>query len=483
MQEAHNPKLKTVKKLIVNHPYIASYLLGCLYFGLVMSWMFTVRTSQIAQGRAAYAVGISAAAITVSSFALGFVVFTFIFRRLKLRLDSNSSLILVPAAWVASEYLRSVIFSIISLGPTGKIGAYWSYGDIGYILGLTPLTYLGRLGGVYFLSFITALLIVLIIRIYRTKDYYYVLTILLFLIAINVICWKIYDNANGKQIVVSTLSYKSVEYPSVQSNEATKLIDRLETTSPDTVVLPEYSGFFAKDSMKNDKLLQNYMQNSGVVIQSRREIYESYNKNMLVFLNPSGKLMNEQQKWFTIPSGEYVPYVYQVLLAYAGKGQLLLDFRNQKSVLPGSTPEIPFTYEGVTYGSLVCSGITSPIQYRKLAFQGATILTNSASLGSLGVSSFHHTQAQIMARQYAINTARPFVQSAKDAPAFIYDHNGILLGKSSQGIVQAKVLTNKKKTPYVILGNWIVMCSALLIIARLVSLLIFKPKNNIINHK
>jgi len=483
MQKVLIKKHKIVTKFIINHPYISSYVLGCIYFGIVMSWMFTVRTSEIAEGKAAQLVGISAAVITVSSFAFGFVIFTFIVRRLKLQLDAKNTLILIPAAWVVSEYFRSVFFSVISFGPTGRIGAYWSYGNIGYILGLTPLTYLGRLGGVYSLSFIAVLLVILLIRIRRSKDYFFICMILLFIILLNIICWKAYDQTNDSKITVSTFSYKSVEYPEIQSNEATNLIKRLDTTPHDVVVLPEYSGFFAKDSQANDKLLQDYMQNSGIVIQSRREIYESYNKNMLVFLTPNGKRMNEQQKWFTVPSGEYVPYVYQILLAYAGKGQLLLDFRNQKSVLPGSAPEIPYTFDGVTYGSLICSGITSPQQYRKLVSKGATILTNSASLGSLGVSSLHHAQAQIMARQYAIDTARPFVQSAKDAPAFIYDHNGRLLGKTSQGIVQAEVLTNKKRTPYAVFGDWIVVCSTLLIAIRLVFLLIFKLDNYTINHK
>jgi apolipoprotein N-acyltransferase len=471
---------KKIQRITMQHPFVVSFVAGCIYFAVVMSWMFTVRTSEIAKGNAAKYVGISAALIMVSSFATGFVLFTLIIRKLKIRIDSKSALILIPAAWVVSEYLRAVFFSIVSLGPTGRIGPYWSYGDVGYILGLTPLTYLGRLGGVYFLSFIAVFIIVLIIRTFRLRAYRFAIILLVAVSLLSALCWKLYSHANGRKISIAALSYRSVEYPLIQSNEARKLIERQGAQTPEVVVLPEYSGFYVKDSKNNDQLLQAFMKNHGLVIQSRREIQDSYNKNMLVFLAPNGQLLNEQQKWFTVPSGEYVPYVYQVLLAYAGQGQLLLDFRNQKSVLPGDRPETPYTFDGVSYGSLVCSGITSPEHYRALAANGAVVLTNSASLGSLGVSSFHHTQAQMMAQRYAIDTARPFIQSAKDAPAFIYDHNGKLLGKTTNGIIQTEVTANSKKTPYTLFGDWIVVMSSLIIVIVISRPLIFhKKKDNI----
>ena len=469
--------------LIQRHPYLAAFLAGCIYYGIAVSWMFTIRTAEIAKGNAAKFVGISAAIIMVGSFAMGFVFFVWFLRRMHVDIRDKKALILIPSAWALSEFIRAYFFSIVSLGPTGRVGAYWSYGDIGYVFGLTPLTYLGRLGGVYFLSFIGVLLIVLGIRTLYLKSYRFTVLILSVVIIATFLCWKIYAQANGKTINVAALSYHSVQYPNIQSDEAKPYFIHRPFVSPQAVVLPEYSGFYSQDSKPNDYLLEKYTQRRGVVIQSRREIQDSYNKNMLVFTTPTGTLLNAQQKWFTVPSGEYVPYVYQVLLAYAGQGQLLLDFRNQKSVLPGDSPETPYAYEGVKYGSLVCSGITSPEHYRRLAADGATILTNSASLGSLGVTSFHHMQAQLMAQRYAVDTARPFVQSAKDAPAYIYDHNGQLLAKTNKGLIQADVATNSRRTPYVLFGNWIIALSTILVCMRLYETLKNKKKKGTIKRK
>ena len=88
-----------------------------------------------------------------------------------------------------------------------------------------------------------------------------------------------------------------------------------------------------------------------------------------------------------------------------------------------------------------------------------------------------------MAQRYAIDTARPFIQSAKDAPAFIFDHNGKLLGKTTDGIIQAEVKVNKRRTPYTILGNWVVALSVLVILTQLYAVLKFGKKRDTIKHK
>lgn len=475
------------KKIIYNfklHPYRYAFLTGCVYFSIVINWMFTIRTSEIAQGSTAKIVGLSAALIMLSSFACGFVFFIFIYRRLSIKLASRWSLLLIPAAWVLSEFLRAWFFSIVSLGPTGKIGAYWTYGNLGYIAGLTPFTFIGRLGGVYLLSFLVVLLIVAVIRMKRLKIYSELLIIIVVLSVTSFMCWFLYRQADGKTIDAGTFSYKSTQYPDVQSDEGAKLIKGRSITPLDLVVLPEYSGFFQEDSSSNDATLRTILKKNGLVIHSKKEPQESYNKNMLIFISPDGRVLNKQQKWFTIPSGEYIPYVYQVLLAYGGNEQLLLDFRNQKSVIPGNIREVPYTYDNVSHGALICSGITSPENYRLLVNEGASILTNSASLGSLGIKSSHHTQSQMMARRYAVDNARPFIQSAKDAPAFIYDHNGKLVAKASDDIAYATVTTNNKKTPYTRLGNWILIFSSIAILGRAMMLLLNeRNKSKVVNNR
>ncbi|MEI6481533.1 MAG: nitrilase-related carbon-nitrogen hydrolase [Candidatus Saccharibacteria bacterium] len=427
--------------------------------------MFGIRTSRIASGTAANLVGLSAAIIMVCTLALGFVLFIFLYSKLKVRLVSRSSLLLIPALWIITEYCRSLLFSIVCLGPTGKIGAFWTYGDFGYLLGSTPLTFIGRLGGLYLLGFIVVLLAVTSIRVVLFKDYKVALMVALVVFVLALFGWLPYRQVDGKRIKIAAISYADEKEPKLSTMPAAKVLAARPIKPVDVFVLPEYSGFFTNNPPAHNRLLQQHLNKKAVVIDSQKQMQESYVKNMLTFANYDGKVLGSQPKWFTIPAGEYIPYIYQVLLAYAGQEQLLLDFRNQHSVAPGSQPIVPFWYDGTAYGSLVCSGITSPEFYQSLSNEGAEILTNSAALGTLGVSNLHHIQAQTMARRYAVDNARPFVQSAKDAPAYIYDYNGILLAKSKgEQIIVASVQTNRKKTPYSKFGNWILIVSLSLLL-------------------
>ena len=89
-----------------------------------------------------------------------------------------------------------------------------------------------------------------------------------------------------------------------------------------------------------------------------------------------------------------------------------------------------------------------------------------------------------MARRYAVDNARPFIQSAKDAPAFIYDHNGKLVAKASDDIAYATVTTNNKKTPYTRLGNWILIVSSFAILGRVIMLLLNdNNKSKVVNNR
>jgi apolipoprotein N-acyltransferase len=425
--------------------------------------MYGIRTSEIAPGYVGEVVGFTAFIIMVTSFSSGFVIFIFVIKRLKITLHSPKAILLIPSVWVLAEFLRAILFSIVSLGPSGRIGSYWTYGNLGYFLTITPLRFIGRIGGVYLLSFITVFIIVAILQ-KRTR---FLLSTIAVLSILSITSWYAYKPSYKQpSLNVATANYPSTPYPELPSPALNKRILKDTINKVDVLILPEYSHYFEKHTEQDKQALNRIMKDTGIVIDSVRENNSVQAQNFLRFMRPNGEVLQMQAKWFTVPAGEYIPYIYQVILAYVGQERLLLDFRNQRSINPGTKIEQPYEYNGVRYGSLVCSGVTSPEFYRHLTNKGANILTNSASLGTLGVSSLFHIETQTMIRQFAVDNARPFVQAAKDGPSYIYNSDGRQIGSSTGNIdiVSAEVYVNNKTTLYTRFGNWILYAAAIMLI-------------------
>jgi apolipoprotein N-acyltransferase len=209
----------------------------------------------------------------------------------------------------------------------------------------------------------------------------------------------------------------------------------------------------------------------GLVIHSARENVEGLGHNMLTFQAADGRMLNQQEKWFVVPAGEFIPYIYQVALAYAGQERLLLDFNNQKSVNRGEKIEEPYIFDGVSYGAHACSGVMAPDFYNQLAQAGADIFTNSAALDTMGISPLFHIESKSMNQLTAIAHAKPFIQSAKGGPAYIIDKDGKTLSRSDSsdgGVASAEITVNNTKTIYSLFGDWVVYVSIVFVVAAAV---------------
>jgi apolipoprotein N-acyltransferase len=425
--------------------------------------MFSIRTAEIEQGIAVKFVAFSAGLIMTGSFALGFVLFVWLYRRLGLRLTQRRALWMVPALWVVTEYVRAIIFSVVSMGPGGRIGPYWTFGNIGYLMAETPFGFAARFGGLYLLTGIAALLFVAGYQSWKKRDPLPILIVVFVAGLLSFAGYHSYKTASGPTRTIGTVRYAYKQEATQYSNESYSILEQVPDDSLDILVLPEYSHYFEEARDEDIPRVQRIMRrDDGLVIHSAREDIQSLGHNMLTFQAPDGQVLNQQEKWFVVPAGEYVPYIYQVILAYAGQERLLLDFNNQKSVNRGETVESPYVFDGVSYGAHACSGVIAPEFYNQLAQAGADVFSNSAALDTMGVSPLFHIESQNMNRLAAIAHAKPFIQGAKGGPAYIIDHNGQLVGKNYElggGVVIGDVQTNTTKTLYTYLGDWIVYLS------------------------
>lgn len=472
-----SPLLKRPQYWLEHHPYWGAYITGIVYFSLVFSWMVTIRTGEVASGLVAQLVVISTAVVTVSSLSVGFIIFVWFKRRLQLRWTNMRALWLIPALWVISEYVRAIVFSIVSLGPDGRIGPYWTFGHLGYYAVDTPFVYMARLGGLYLLSFMIMAMLVAIYQWWHLNRWQPFAVIMSIALICSGLGWSLYRSTQGRIVSVGAAKYARRETPYQYSSESYAVLNSGPKRSLDVLVLPEYSHYFdASVYQKADQAVLTPLmkRDNGLIIHSSRENTSTKGHNLLTFQTVTGDILNQQQKWFIVPAGEYVPYIYQVALAYAGHGQMLLNFNQQKSVSRGEAPEQPFLFEGVKYGAQACSGVLSPDFYSQLARQGAEIFTNSAALDTLGISPLFHHEVEQMNRLSAVAHAKPFVQSAKGGPAYIMDKDGrqLTAATASEGVViSADVQTNSRRTLYSWLGDWVVYVSAAAVVwlvARLV---------------
>jgi len=428
--------------------------------------MFGLRTAEIAQGLAFKFVSFSAATIMVSSFALGYVFFVWLWRRLKLSFDGERWW-LIPFVWVAAEYLRSVFFSFVSFGPGGRIGAYWSFGNVGYWLVDTPLAFAARWGGLYLLCLMVAWLVVAGIKSWLSKSYKPVSYTVLIIFLLSFSGWLAYRTPTGPERSIAAVQFSNEYSPEAFSTNASDQLGRLPENSVDTIVLPEYSHLWEEKTTNDTAAATRALKSpSGLVIDSTQEKSVSLAHNLITYHAADGSHLFTQQKWFSIPGGEYVPYIYQVILAYAGQEQLLMHFNDQKSINHGEVPEQPFYFNGVYWGGLACSGAIAPDLYRGMADRGATVLTNSASLDTMGLSPLYHEEARGMARLHAIANSRPFIQAARGGLSFIFDNNGKFIDQSQKRgyqLLSGNINANETKTIYTMFGDWVVFMSIILI--------------------
>lgn len=448
------------------HPYWVAFLIGAAYFGYVISWMFTLRTAEIATGVATKIVATTAAMIMVATFALGYVFFVWLVRVLKLSIYDKKWW-LIPFAWVVAECARAILFSVVSLGPGGRIGSFWTFGNAGYWIVYTPLVYIARWGGLYLLSLTVAFFVVTVLRSIRSKKWSEPVLVLAAASMLSLAGWAAYAKPNGQTRSIAAVQFANEFSPEAFSTSTAEMLGTLPEKSIDAIILPEYSHLWEKDADKDTAAITRVLRDSkGVVVDSVQERAAGLGHNLVTYHRADGSPVFEQKKWFSVPGGEYVPYIYQVVLAYAGQEQLLLHFQDQKSVEHGETHEEPYRFDGEAYGGLACSGAFVPELYRGMTMRGATILSNSASLDTMGISDLYHIEARQMARLHAVANARPFIQAARGGFSYVIDSNGTYVdGVTQRGykLVHGDVVTNSRITPYTLLGDWIVWVGLVLI--------------------
>lgn len=438
-----------------------SLLYGYVFFGTTLAWVYGIHTTELIADTFFSVVFLGLTyAIMVGSLAVGFLFFGIFYRVLRVS-TKNWTILCIPVIFTVSEYFRSVFFSVFSLGDGGIVGPYWNFGSLGFLTVNTPLKYATRIVGLYGSSLLVVLIAVIIFQLLRKKYNYGLLFLIPLLVTIS--GWYFYRTSNGTSLSVATTSLSDTTEDGYQDDLTKKVAGAGELQ---LLVLPEYSYYF----VDSDGETTNYKipKNVALTIDSGTDRQSGLIKNMVSYHDNNSNLLQSYQKHFLIPGGEFIPYIYHIILFYSGNTSLVSQFHQKHALISASQKERPYIFNGVSYGSLACSGAIAPSLYTSLANDGAEVFTNSASISTLGVSPLYYRQASQMSAFTAIANARPFVQSARGGSSYMLTKDGHTTATekaaTDSAIVGGRVITNKTRTVYTLLGEWLVWLSAAIMI-------------------
>lgn len=275
--------------------------------------------------------------------------------------------------------------------------------------------------------------------------------------------WFFNSNPSGQK-----LSAKSVSIPGkIETGYAEALKKIINSAGhTDLLVLPEYSRFFIDETgTKTNHTLPN---TTKLIIDSASSVDEKKISNKVSYYDHNGEVLKQYKKWFLIPGGEYIPYIYHMILFYSGNRNLIDQFHISNTVNKPAMREQPYTFNNTTYGVLACSGAIAPSLYRSLTSSGAEVLVNSASISTLGVTESYYFQATHMSKFIATANARPYIQSSRGGPSYILNKDGnidaFVAESENLKMIDSTVETNSRQTIYSKFGEWLIPISTLIII-------------------
>ncbi|MEI6581928.1 MAG: nitrilase-related carbon-nitrogen hydrolase [bacterium] len=442
-------------------------LVGAIDMSIVFVWVYQLNIIDLVQDTVTRSIFIQLTLVLmVLFFASGFLIFGYLVSRLKISLDSKKSFLLLPAIWVVGEFMRSVIFSILSLGDGGSIGMHWNFGALGLAGSATPLVYLSRLTGLFGLSFAVALINISIFQLLRKKFIKLSIIVIASITIATLVAYYAYRAPSGTaDLKVGLVHLSPKDYGGDFQDILLKSISDNGGGKLDAVIFPEYSSYFEENRLaeKDRQIAKLLLKNSSSRIITTRSIATEKTKiNAIVELNSDGQQVSAQGKTFLVPGGEYVPYLYKGILLASGNYKLLASHEGEKTIIQSKKPIEPITINGISYGVLACSGIIAPEYYRELTNRGAEVLVNAASLSTMGLGEEFFDQAKQMARFQAVANARTLVQSARGKQSYIMTQDGAIQIQNvsdATSYMQGSIQPNSTRTVYTLLGEWTVLVS------------------------
>ncbi len=409
--------------------------------------------------------------------------FSWVIKKLSLKLNFIWLVFLIPGAWIVFEYLRAWGFNVLWLGKETLWSPYWTWGNLAYFIhNHYPLTQIANIGGIYLIGFLIVLInVLLFLLIYKFKQS--TLSSKLFIsilvsVALILSLWMIYgthqlnghQNTNTVKLAILQTNFASGNELNAYNKLAVfniikELFQKFDNVDqkPDIVIEPEGFSFVTMSGNNNiaKHILGDFWEPGQIFVENQKFSDEDKKtKSRLFYLDLDKKQpIAFYDKTFLMPNGDYLPYITELFLKmYSFKSDL-----SQKFFSRGSSFSVAETPKGVL-GGTICTGFMSPNENRQMAKNKATILISASSDAPFHGSKKLLNQIIGMTKFRAIENHRYFAQATNMGYSFLLDYHGLIVDKPEKidnRIIIVDAELSNVETFYTKLGDWIIYLAIL----------------------
>ncbi|MBI3944419.1 MAG: apolipoprotein N-acyltransferase [Armatimonadetes bacterium] len=431
---------------------------GVLFFGILLEWIRIFDSTGWV--------------LLVALHAAYIAAFAWLLARLRPRAGGWPSLLLAASAWTALEWLRSV-------GPCAL-----TWGGLAYALHrFPPLVQLASVTGPFGLSFLVALANAAIAEVVLDRAGRKGAAALASVRRLTLVAallggawawgaWRLgqpFPEGRTARVALVQASLgeegvRRVLTPEALDEALRTYLDLTETAAagrPDIVIWPESSVPVALRE-KGASAIRDALQQMAARLRADLVMGAGYRdtagnpRNSAYLFTPDGQLAGRYDKVHLVPFGEYTPFRRQLGFLYRHFPIITRDFAPGQGFYPLPAETAPL-------GVAICFESSFPGIARTLRREGARLLvviTNDAWFGVRSATWQHYRMAAFRAVENGCYLAR----AAATGFSAILDPCGREIARTdlmARAVIQGDVRLSPAATPYLALGDWVVLGSIL----------------------
>ncbi len=348
---------------------------------------------------------------------------------------------IIPIAYVLSELIGSLFFSIIQYGPGGSVNIHTSFGYLGYTVAEHGILGFFAIGvGVYGLSLGIALFaLFLSIHVDRCRwsvedtRYRFQFLIVPLLILITYFFPPLFhDQEMGIRVATVNTQYENrFDLTRLEQGDrirhTIKAFEAALGSGSDIILFPETAEALKVFGTPENvfAFIRSKTTDDLLVIDSDklRDAIDGTSAVRAVMYDTKTNGVHSAYKKFLVPSGEYVPYQLSIMMSLLGFSETKNALGEVLEFVPGNDTE--HDTQTALPAVLFCSESVSPVQSFKVAREATLpVIVHPVSHAWLNQSSMFWYQLDLMLRTQARFARLPIVQASNMASSHGYDAFG-----------------------------------------------------------